>query len=83
MLAAIDSATESIYLATYIFGNDAAGKPLADALAAAVARGVKVRVLLDGVGALYSLPSVVWRLRRGKVPVERFLYSLAPGGCRT
>ena len=43
-----------------------------------MARGVKVRVLVDGVGALYSLPSVVWRLRRGKVPVERFLYSLAP-----
>lgn len=78
MMDAIDSATESIYLATYIFGNDAAGKPLADALSAAVARGVKVRVLVDGAGALYSLPSIVWRLRRGKVPVERFLYSLAP-----
>lgn len=78
MLDAIDNANESIYLATYIFGNDAAGKPLADALSSAVARGVKVRVLVDGVGALYSLPSVVWRLRRGKVPVERFLYSLAP-----
>ncbi len=78
MLAAIDNATESIYLATYIFGNDAAGKPICEALERAVQRGVKVRVLIDGVGALYSLPSVVWRLRRRKVPVQRFLYSLAP-----
>ena len=78
LLDAIENATESIYLATYIFGNDAAGKPLVDALAAAVQRGVKVRVLIDGVGAHYSLPSVVWRLRRRGVPVQRFLYSLAP-----
>ncbi|MCG8394074.1 MAG: phospholipase D-like domain-containing protein [Pseudomonadales bacterium] len=78
ILDAINGATDSIYLATYIFGNDAAGKPLCEALAAAVQRGVKVRVLIDGVGALYSLPSVVWRLRRRGVPVQRFLYSLAP-----
>ncbi|WP_235901740.1 phospholipase D-like domain-containing protein [Alcanivorax sediminis] len=78
MLSAIDSATESVYFATYIFGNDAAGKPLCEALERAVQRGVKVRVLIDGVGALYSLPSVFWRLRRRGVFVQRFLYSLAP-----
>ena len=78
MLDAIESANESIFLATYIFGNDAAGRPVVEALARAVQRGVKVRVLVDGVGSLYSLPSVVWRLRRNKVPVQRFLYSLAP-----
>ena len=78
MLDAINGASESIYLVTYIFGNDAAGKPLVEALAAAVKRGVKVRVLIDGMGAHYSLPSVVWRLRRRGVPVQRFLYSLAP-----
>ncbi|EKF73569.1 cardiolipin synthase [Alcanivorax hongdengensis A-11-3] len=78
MIARIDAATESVYLATYIFGNDAAGKPLSDALARAVTRGVRVRVLIDGVGSLYSLPPVIYRLRRQGVRVERFLHSLAP-----
>lgn len=78
MMAAIDAAEDSIYLATYIFGNDAAGRPLVDALAAAARRGVQVRVLIDGMGALYTFPSIVRRLRRRGVLVERFLYSLAP-----
>ncbi|MDX1805225.1 MAG: phospholipase D-like domain-containing protein, partial [Alcanivorax sp.] len=78
MIERINAAQESVYLATYIFGNDAAGRPLCDALAAAVKRGVRVRVLIDGVGAYYTVPSVVWRLRRQGVRVERFLHSLAP-----
>ncbi|MEO1903301.1 MAG: phospholipase D-like domain-containing protein [Alcanivorax sp.] len=78
MVRAVDNATESVYLATYIFGNDAAGRPLADALARAHRRGVQVRVLLDGVGALYSLPPITFRLRRQGVSVQRFLYSIAP-----
>lgn len=78
MFAAIEDAKESIFMVTYIFGNDAAGKPLCDALGRAVERGVKVRVLIDGVGALYSIPSVVWQLRKKGVRVERFLHSLAP-----
>ncbi|MBZ2188294.1 PLDc N-terminal domain-containing protein [Alcanivorax sp. JB21] len=78
MTAAIDEASDSIFLVTYIFGNDAAGRPLVDALAAAAKRGVQVRVLIDGMGALYTFPSIVRRLRRRGVIVERFLYSLAP-----
>lgn len=78
MTAAVDDARESVFLATYIFGNDAAGKPLAAALERAAARGVEVRVLIDGAGELYSLPPVAWRLRRRGVHVERFLHSFAP-----
>lgn len=78
MTKAVEEAQESIYFATYIFGNDIAGKPLAEALGRAAQRGVQVRVLIDGVGALYSLPSVIWRLKRRGVRVERFLYSIAP-----
>lgn len=78
MIRAVEEAQESIFLCTYIFGNDAAGRPLVDALAAAARRGVQVRVLIDGMGALYTFPSIVRRLRRRGVIAERFLYSLAP-----
>lgn len=78
MISAIDAASESVYLATYIFGNDAAGRPVIDALARAVQRGVQVRVLIDGMGSLYSFPTVMRRLRRRGVPATRFLHSIAP-----
>jgi cardiolipin synthase len=73
MLAAIDSATQSISLATYIFDNDATGKQFADALGRAVKRGVAVRVLIDAAGTRYSWPPITYRLRRMKVPVAKFL----------
>ncbi|MFP1679281.1 phospholipase D-like domain-containing protein [Alloalcanivorax sp. C16-2] len=78
MIEAVEQARESVFLATYIFGNDAAGRPLADALVRAHRRGVQVRVLVDGVGALYSLPPITGYLRRRGVPVQRFLHSVAP-----
>lgn len=73
MLAAIAAARESVWLATYIFETDPVGRQFVDALAAAVARGVAVRVLVDGVGEWYSWPHVVPVLRRAGVPVARFL----------
>lgn len=78
MVAAVNDATQMICLCTYIFGNDAAGRPMVDALIRAHRRGVEVRVLIDGFGSWYSLPSVVHRLKRAGVHTERFLYSLAP-----
>src|SRR5699024_11701926 len=62
----------------YIYGNDKAGKPLVKALSRAVKRGVKVRVLIDDMGSLYSMPPVVHRMRWRKITAERFLYSLTP-----
>jgi cardiolipin synthase len=50
LLEAIAGARRSIYLETYIFAGDAVGRRVADALAAAAARGVEVRVLIDGYG---------------------------------
>jgi cardiolipin synthase A/B len=73
MLEAIGGARESVTLATYIFDNDRAGRAFRDALAAAVRRGVQVRVLIDAVGARYSFPSMVRDLRRAGVTVARFL----------
>ncbi len=78
MVSAINAARETVYLCTYIFGNDDAGKAFIDALRAAQARGVRVRVLVDGVGSLYSVPTVMSQLQRSGIPAARFLYSLAP-----
>jgi cardiolipin synthase len=50
LLAAIESARRSVHLETYIFDDDAIGVRVAEALAVAAARGVAVRVLIDGFG---------------------------------
>ena len=73
MLAAIESATKSIALATYIFDNDPSGKQFADALGRAVKRGVAVRVLLDAAGTRYSVPSITHHLARAHIPFAKFL----------
>jgi cardiolipin synthase A/B len=73
MVAAIDGATSSVGLSTYIFDRGIAGTMFVDALARAVARGVEVRVLVDGVGSLYSHPPIVHELKVRHVPVARFL----------
>jgi len=78
MLAAIDGAKHSIALATYIFDRGRVADRFLDALAGAVARGVAVRVLIDGVGARYSHPSIIGALRARGVPVAVFLPSVVP-----
>ncbi|MGE0352182.1 MAG: phospholipase D-like domain-containing protein [Gemmatimonadales bacterium] len=75
MIEAVDRASRSVGLVTYIFDRGRAGDRFADALARAVARGVEVRVLIDGVGARYSRPPIVRELRRRGVPVALFLPS--------
>lgn len=78
MLDAIGRARRTIALSTYIFDNDQAGKLLADALEGAVARGVSVRVLIDGVGARYSFPAMPSELGARKIPVAEFLPTFVP-----
>ena len=82
MLDAVENARRSLSLTTYIFDNDSAGRQLADALARAVGRGVEVRVIIDAVGAGYSWPSVIRRLRNADVPVASFLPRLVLRGFR-
>ena len=72
MLAAIAGASESVWLSQYIFEKRGVGGDFIDALGAAASRGVKVRVLLDGVGALYSLGSTRRALRERGVEVSMF-----------
>lgn len=80
MLAAIEGATRSVALCSYIFADDAAGRRFVDALARAVQRGVEVRVLIDAVGVRYSFPPIHWALRRAGVRVALFLPLLRRAG---
>lgn len=78
MLRAIDAATASICFETYIFKYDELGRQFVAALQRAVARGVEVRVLVDGVGQIYSRPRIVTALRAADIPHALFMYSLWP-----
>ncbi len=72
MLYAIAQARHTVSLATYIFDSKGTGQTFIKALAAARLRGVEVRVLLDGVGELYSFPRAGDLLKREGVKVARF-----------
>jgi cardiolipin synthase len=78
MLATIESAQRSIGLACYIFDNDRTGRMFVDCLAAAVRRGVTVRVLIDGIGSTYSHPPITASLAAAGVPLATFLPSGVP-----
>jgi len=71
MLEAIDAARRRIFLTTYIFESNRTGRRFIDALAAAVKRGVEVRVIIDGIGEYYSWPRAGTLLKRRQVPVTR------------
>ena len=72
MIEAVSAAKRSVILETYIFDRDPIGLRFADALIDAVRRGVAVRVLIDAVGARYSVPSIVGHLARHGVTTRVF-----------
>ena len=78
MLAAIDAASQSVTIVSYIFDNDFAGHAFREALVRARDRGVVVRVLIDDVGARYSKPTMVRELAQSGVPVAAFLPTRVP-----
>lgn len=73
MIEAIDKATRSIALQSYIFDNDSEGRKIVDALSRAHERGVQVRVLIDAVGSKYSRPPVIRLLRKRGIPCALFM----------
>ncbi|MDR2853617.1 MAG: phospholipase D-like domain-containing protein [Burkholderiaceae bacterium] len=80
----IEGARQHIDICTFIIGNDALGREVIHRLALRAAQGVKVRVLLDGFGAL-SLGRGHFRALRaagGEVAVFRPLFSLRGSGPR-
>ena len=62
LCAAIDAARDSVHLETYIFRFDAVGTQLVDCLARACARGVKVRLAVDGYGSAATADALLARL---------------------
>jgi cardiolipin synthase len=78
MLEAIESASVSIAIVSYIFDYDVAGKMFVEALVRAVGRGVDVRVLIDGVGAKYGKPKITKVLAGRGVRVATFLDTWIP-----
>jgi cardiolipin synthase A/B len=78
MIDAICRAKVSIALTSYIFRGDEAGTAIVEALAEAKARGVQLRIMLDGFGAGYLYSSGARRLAAAGVPYQRFLHYWMP-----
>ena len=78
MLAAIDGASRSVSLLTYLFDNDRWGRRFVTALAAAERRGAEVRVLVDDLGVRYSWPSIRRELAAAGLRYATFLPILNP-----
>src|SRR5919205_1784985 len=79
MLAAIDAARESVSLESYMVMSDTVGIRFADALIAAAARGVRVRMVADWIGSRETTRAFWRRLRDGKVEYRIF----SPPGFRS
>lgn len=73
MLDRIEDAKHSLFLATYLFETNRTGRRFIEALAKAAHRGVDVRVLVDGVGELYSFPRAGTLLKKAGVRIARFI----------
>ena len=69
---AIASATECIYLETYIFQDDPTAMRIAAVLAAAARRGVRVHVIVDGFGTARSDGDWARAIREAGVLLETF-----------
>lgn len=76
--ADIDAAQHSIYLETYIYAADETGRMISDALQRAAARGVEVRVLLDGFGSAELPQYWVDELRMAGIGVQWFRREVTP-----
>jgi cardiolipin synthase A/B len=72
LIDAINHATQRVWIETYIFADDLTGRAVAEALIAAVARGVEIRVLIDGFGSHDHIGSLASMLERGGVKLAVF-----------
>jgi cardiolipin synthase len=71
-LQAIAGAQREVRIETYIFAHDSVGKSFFDAMCEAVARGVNVRLVLDGFGGQEGIQVWVPQLREAGVHVRIF-----------
>lgn len=72
MLSAIDQAEHSVDFETYLVNSGAIADRFITALSNAVARGVRVRLLLDAIGARELLPVDQLRLRNAGVELRLY-----------
>jgi len=72
MLQAIAQAERRVCLSTYLFGTGSTGREFITKLAEAQRRGVSIRVLIDGLGELYSWPRASRLLCKEGIDVRRF-----------
>ncbi|HEX5438811.1 MAG TPA: phosphatidylserine/phosphatidylglycerophosphate/cardiolipin synthase family protein [Gemmatimonadaceae bacterium] len=72
MIAEIEGASETVALESYILSDDQVGQRFADALCAAAARSVRVRLLTDWIGCRSASRAFFRRLRDAKVDVRIF-----------
>ncbi len=72
LVSAIDSATHSVYLDTYIYATDATGRMIADALQRAARRGVRTHLLLDGYGSAHLPSAWIEEFRASGVEVLKY-----------
>lgn len=77
LFATMRSAIERLDICTYILGNDAFGREAADIMIERAQCGVRVRLLIDGVGAIQLPRSWFKRLRAGGVETAIFSPLLA------
>ena len=73
LLADIAQARHHVHLLYYIFGDDATGRRVAEALEQAVSRGVQCRVLLDSLGSRRAIHTLAPGLRSAGVEVVELL----------
>ncbi len=69
-LAAIDSARSTVHLEAYLFLRGAAGDRFVQALTEAAKRGVKVRLVIDAIGSLFTSNRYFTGLREAGGSVE-------------
>lgn len=72
MIALIEGARESVDLESYIFRSDEVGLRFGAALKGAAARGVEVRLIMDGIGGRGASRAFVRDLQQHGVDVRRF-----------
>ena len=73
----IKEAQHSLDLCTFLIGRDALGAQVMELLAASAHRGVKVRLLVDGVGVWMGRHPGFGRLRAAGVTVQLFVSPLS------
>jgi cardiolipin synthase len=73
VLDVIDSATATLDVCTFILGRDRLGDEIGAALRAKAEQGVRVRLLIDGIGAWLGGRLDVARMRASGVEVVKFV----------